>query len=131
MEVAMSELSGRTSNGGANRDAVRSTGSKQAQESSFSQQATKIMDSAREPIADKLHGAAASVRRAERFGRGKVANAAQSAAEKFESSATYLESHDSRQMLRDLWALMKRHPVGSVLAAAVVGFLIARSWRSD
>lgn len=90
-------------------------------------------DGARGPVADKLHGAAESVRhQAERLPGGEqVAEAVQSAAGKLESSASYLQSHDSREMLQDLWAFIKRHPAQSLLLAGALGFFIARGLRSD
>ena len=97
------------------------------------QQSGSTIDNVRRPVADTLHEAADSVRQqAERLPGGeRVAKAAHGAAGKLDSSAHYLESRDSRQMLQDLWGFIKRHPAQTLLLAGAAGFLIARSLRSD
>lgn len=91
------------------------------------------LDSAREPIADKLQGAADTLREhADRLPGGeKVAGAARSAADKLESSASYLVSHTAEDIGQDLMTLVKQHPARSMLIAGAVGFLLARALRSD
>ena len=81
----------------------------------------------RQPIADKLHTAAGAVRdQAE-----AVIGVAEAAADKLEASATYLDYHDSKDIAKDLWALVRRHPRKSLLVAAVIGFLVARAFRKE
>jgi len=91
------------------------------------------LDSAREPIADKLQGAADTLReQATRLPGGeKVAGVARSAADKLESSAGYLQSHNTQEIMQDLMAIVKRHPTQSLLVAGALGFLLARALRSD
>jgi len=99
----------------------------------MNEQIGSTIDDARRPVADKLHDAAESVRqKAQRLPGGeKIADAVQGAAGKLESSANYLQSHDSREMLQDVWRFIKRHPAQALLVAGALGFLIARSLRSD
>jgi hypothetical protein len=103
------------------------------QMSAVAEKARDKIDSARQPIADKMHGAADTIR--EQAGRmpggDTVSGAARSAAEKLESSATYLESHDAQRMIQDLLSVVKKHPTQSLLLAGVVGFLVARAFRRD
>jgi uncharacterized protein YjbJ (UPF0337 family) len=91
------------------------------------------IDSARQPVADKLHGAADTIReQASRLPGGeKVAGVAQGAADTLESSAAYIESHDAQQMAQDLLAIVKRHPAQALIFAGALGFLVARALRSD
>lgn len=95
------------------------------------------VDSVRQPIADNLHNAAGAIRdNAERLYDSQgisegVSDVAQAAADKIESSASYLESHDVRQMLQDLGAVVKRYPTQSLLIAGTVGFLCGRAFRSN
>src|SRR6185312_3835844 len=89
------------------------------------------LDSARQPVADKLHSEADRVRnRADRLPGGRtVSGAARSAADRLDASASYIESTDARGMMQDLLGVIKRHPAQSLLAAGVVAFLIGRAFR--
>lgn len=99
----------------------------------MNEQIGSTIDDARPPVADKLHDAAESVRqKAQRLPGGeKIADTVQGAAGKLEASANYLQSHDSREMLQDLWGFIKRHPAQSLIVAGVLGFFVARGLRSD
>jgi hypothetical protein len=102
------------------------------QVSDAADKATSKLDSVREPIADKLTGAADMLReQAERLPGEKVAGAVRSAADKLESSATYLVSHDAGEILQELVGVVKRHPAASLLIAAGLGFLFGRALRSN
>lgn len=123
-------------NGSSGRaaDAVAGgVGRAKQQAGEIAEQAANKVNSARQPIADKLHGAASAVRgQAESLAAGEgVVGVAQSAADKLESSAAYIESHDAREMVNDLMAVVKKHPTQSLLIAGAFGFLIARALRSD
>ena len=61
----------------------------------------------------------------------RVADVAQSAADKIDASAAYLESHDPRQIVKDLAAVVKRHPLQSLLLASAVGFLCWCAFRNS
>jgi ElaB/YqjD/DUF883 family membrane-anchored ribosome-binding protein len=124
--------------GGPNTDrasaaAASGLGDVKKQASEFADKATSKIDSARQPIADKLHGAAGAIRdQAQALAAGEgLVGVAKSAADKLESSATYLESHDTQQMIQDLVTIVKKHPTQSLLLAGAVGFLVARAFRSD
>jgi ElaB/YqjD/DUF883 family membrane-anchored ribosome-binding protein len=90
----------------------------------FADKAANRVDATRQPIADKLHGAAGAI-------RDQAQGAAKTAADKLDSSATYIESHDTQQMLQDLVGIVKRHPAQSLLLAGAVGFLVARAFRTE
>ena len=75
-------------------------------------------DRARQPVADRLHGAAHRVR-----------GAAGSAADRLEESADYIKSRDARRMMQDLVSVIRSHPARSLAIAGVIGFLIARAFR--
>jgi ElaB/YqjD/DUF883 family membrane-anchored ribosome-binding protein len=123
-------------NGSTGRAAEAVTGGvgrAKQQASEIADQAANKVNSARRPIADKLHGAASAVRdQADSMAAGEgVVGVAQSAADKLESSAAYIESHDARQMVNDLMAIVKKHPTQSLLIAGAFGFLVARALRND
>ena len=56
---------------------------------------------------------------------------AHSAAEKVDAVAGYLQGHDTKQMMADVQAIVKKNPGPSILIAAAVGFLIGRALRND
>jgi len=90
------------------------------------------LNSARQPMADKLHRAADRVRnRADRLPGGHtISGAAKSAADRLDASASYIESTDARGMMQDLLGVIKRHPAKSLLVAGAAAFLIGRAFRS-
>lgn len=102
-----------------------------------SQAAASVGGAAKQPVADKLHAAASAIRnKAESLyvNRGiseGVSDVAQSAADRMDSSAEYLESHDARQMIQDLFAVVKRNPLRSLLIASALGFVCWRAFRSS
>lgn len=99
----------------------------------FAGKAADRMDATRQPIADKLHGAAGAIRdQAQGLASGEgLVGVAKTTADKIDSSANYLESHDTKQMIADLVGIVKRHPAQSLLVAGAVGFLVARAVRSE
>jgi ElaB/YqjD/DUF883 family membrane-anchored ribosome-binding protein len=89
----------------------------------------ETIDSAREPIADQLLGAADTLRtRGERLPRG-TAGIAQGAADRLETSATYLVSNTVPQMMEDVLSLVRKNPAQSLLIAGALGFLLGRALR--
>lgn len=89
----------------------------------------------RGPVADRLHGAAEAVREraqtlygAQRLSEG-TADMAHAAADRIDSSASYIATNDFAHMAADLGAAMKRYPVRSLVVAGVFGFLLARVLR--
>ena len=87
------------------------------------------IDSAREPIADTLLGAADTLRaRGKRLPRA-AAGIAQGAADGLEASATYLVSKTVPQMMEDVLSLVRKNPAQSLLIAGALGFLLGRALR--
>lgn len=89
------------------------------------------IDYAREPIADKLLGAADTLRaQGERLPR-RAAGVAQGAADKLEASATYLVSNSVEQIMEDVRSVIRSKPAQSLLIAGALGFLIGRTLSKD
>jgi hypothetical protein len=81
---------------------------------------TNFIDSA----AESLH------ENAERLPGGeKVARAAHTTAAAVEKAADYVRDQDLSDMLADFRQAITRHPGAALLAAAALGFVIARSLR--
>ena len=102
------------------------------QASQAGEKAKARIDGSRQPAADRMRSAAEAIRgRADRLPGGEtVSSVAQSAADKLDASASYLESHNAREMMADALAVVKRYPIRSALIAGALGFLIARALRS-
>lgn len=81
------------------------------------------------PLTDAASSAASTLHeKADRLPGGeKVARAAHSTADVLERTAQYLEDQDWRAMLADLRQVAKRHPGATLITAAALGFLLARS----
>lgn len=60
---------------------------------------------------------------------GTVGNATAKTADALDTASTYLRDKDSEQMLSDLEELIRRKPVETLLAAAGIGFVVARLLR--
>lgn len=70
--------------------------------------------------------------RAEKLPGGEnVSNLAHATAEKLSSTAGYVREHDVNRMMTDVETLVKNNPGPSLLAAAVVGFLVGRAFSSN
>src|SRR4051812_32705362 len=78
-----------------------------------------------ESAANVLHQNAASLP-----GGEKVSELAHSAADKLCSTADYVREHDVKSMMNDVEQLVRKNPVPSMLAAAALGFLAGRAFRS-
>ena len=91
------------------------------------------IDDNRGPAADKLAGVASALHeKADNLPGGeKVASLAHDAADKVEATAQYVREHDVQDMMADLENFVRRHPGQSLMAAAAVGFLLGRAFRSD
>ena len=76
--------------------------------------------------ADALHQNAASLP-----GGEKVTELAHATAEKLTSTADYVREHDANRMMADVETLVKNNPGPSLLAAAVIGFLVGRAFSSN
>lgn len=60
-----------------------------------------------------------------------VPDIAHSAAERVDAVATYLQGHDTKQMMADMETVVRRNPGPSLLVAGALGFLIGRAFRSN
>lgn len=111
--------------------ATNAMGRIKEQASDAADKAAGSIDSNRQPFADRLHAAAGTIRDRAAAGSEAVGNAAESAAERLDASATYIESRTARQMMHDLLGVIKKHPTQSLLVAGFLGFLVARALRKD
>jgi ElaB/YqjD/DUF883 family membrane-anchored ribosome-binding protein len=64
-------------------------------------------------------------------GGTKVADLAHTAADTLGSTADYVRDHDVNSMLHDVEQMVKNYPGPSMLAAAVIGFLVGRTFSSS
>ena len=85
------------------------------------------IDQSRASAAERLHDVASSLHR----GGENTASWVHSAAEKMHTTADYIHEHRVRDMMGDVKSFVRRHPGGSLVGALVVGFFIARRFRSD
>ena len=76
--------------------------------------------------ASALHGKADSLP-----GGETVANAAHTAADALGSTADYIRENDLKAMMEDVQKLVKNNPGPALLTAAVLGFLVARTFSRD
>jgi hypothetical protein len=90
------------------------------------------IDGNREAAAGGLAAAASALHeKADMLPGGeKVAGIAHSAADKLSGTADYVREHDVDSMMSDLNRLVKANPGPSLVAAAVIGFLVARAFSS-
>lgn len=95
--------------------------------------AAEQVDSKREPAANTLENAAATMHeKAESLPGGEsVKSAAHTAAEKVQATAGYIRQHDVQSMLSDVENMVRRNPGPSLLVAAAIGFLIGRAFHED
>jgi len=97
------------------------------------QKAAGAIDDKREALARGIDSAASSLReQAENLPGGeKVVKAAHTTADAMETAAGYVRDQDLKAMLSDIQQAVKRHPGATLLAAAAVGFLLARSFSRN
>ncbi len=95
----------------------------------FGRDAMNKIEDNRVSAAGALHNAATSLHQnAEKL--PNVPDMAHSAADKVEAVASYLQGHDTKQMMADVETVVKRNPGPSLLVAGALGFLIARAFRN-
>lgn len=95
----------------------------------FGRDAMNKIEDNRVSAAGALHNAASSLHQnAEKL--PNVPDMAHSAADKVEAVASYLQGHDTKQMMADVETVVKRNPGPSLLVAGALGFLIARAFRN-
>ena len=93
----------------------------------------EALEEGRSTTADRLDSVASSVRdRAGNLPGGeKVRAFAQGAADRLNTGADYIRSHDVDRMKADLESLVKNNPGPALLVAAAFGFLLGRALSRD
>jgi ElaB/YqjD/DUF883 family membrane-anchored ribosome-binding protein len=96
----------------------------------FGRTAVNKIEENRVSAASALHNAASSLHQS----AAKLPNVpdmAHSTAEKVDAVASYMEGHDTKQMMADMEGIVKRNPGPSLLIAAAFGFLMGRALRNS
>lgn len=83
----------------------------------------------REAAAAALQSTAGSLRNRAQASGEAIAGFGNKTADKLQHTADYLRDHDARGMLGDLEGVVRRNPGPSLVAAAVVGFLLGAAMR--
>jgi hypothetical protein len=94
--------------------------------SNLGRKAVEEIDRSRQSAAGALDQTASSLH----TGGDKVSGVAHSAADSLQSTADYIRRTDLAGMGKDIQELVTRYPGVSLAAAAVLGFLVARGFRS-
>jgi ElaB/YqjD/DUF883 family membrane-anchored ribosome-binding protein len=91
------------------------------------------LDEGRSATAGGLDSAASALHQnADRLpGGDSVTRAAHTAADALSSSADYVRENDLKSMLADVQKIVKNNPGPALLTAAVLGFLVARTFSRD
>lgn len=79
--------------------------------------------------AAKLHTGGDQLSSATHTAADQISGVAHGAADKLELAADYIRKTDLKGMGEDLQGIVKRYPGPSLAAAAVLGFIVARSFR--
>ena len=110
-----------------------SLGESQGKAAEMGQKVADRIDDNRGAAASGLESAASALRgNADRLPGGeKVANAARATADAVGVAADYVRENDLRAMIRDAQQLVRNNPGPSLLIAAALGFLIARTLSRD
>lgn len=96
----------------------------------FGRDAMNKIEENRVSAAGALHNAASSMhQKADKLPNGP--DLAHSAADRVDAVASYLQGHDTKQMMADVETVVRRNPGPSLLAAGVLGFLVGRAFRSN
>lgn len=91
--------------------------------------AGKRLDEARDETGDALHSAASSVRRTGRQGSAAIDDCSARAADRLDTTASYIEDHDLGDALTGLRRFAGRHLTGSLVTAVAIGFLAGSALR--
>jgi hypothetical protein len=91
------------------------------------------VESGRVAAADRLEGAASTVRqRADEVPGGpRVQEFAHAAADRLSSTADYLRHNDAARMKSDVETIVKNNPGPALLVAGIFGFLLGRALTRD
>jgi hypothetical protein len=93
----------------------------------FGRKTLEKIDNSRQPAADVLEQTAGSLH----SGGEKLSGAAHSAADSIQATADYVRKTDVKGMAGDVMGLVRRYPGPSLVAAALLGFLVARGLSND
>jgi ElaB/YqjD/DUF883 family membrane-anchored ribosome-binding protein len=96
------------------------------------QAASDSVDQNRGSAARALANAASTIHEgATRLPGGEgVTRLAEAAADRIDTTAQYVQDHNTQQMMADLTQLVRRHPLLSVAGAAVLGVFVGRGFRN-
>lgn len=91
------------------------------------------IEESRTPAAEKLQNAASTLhQKADALPGGEtVAGMAHKTANTMQATAEYVRGHDLRDMRADVETFVRKRPAASLIAAAAVGFLIGRRFKSE
>ena len=108
-------------------------GTSKGKAAEMGQKVADTIDENRGAAASGLESAAGALReRADTLPGGeKVANAAHATANAVGVAADYVRDNDLKAMMADVQKLVKNNPAVSLLTAAALGFLIARTFTRD
>jgi hypothetical protein len=81
--------------------------------------------------AAKLHSGGEQLAGAAHAAAHQISDVAHDAADKVQAAADYIRDTDVKRMGEDLKDIVKRYPGPALAVAAVLGFLVARSFRRD
>jgi len=79
----------------------------------------------------KLHSGGDQILGAAHTAADQISGVAHGAADKLQAAADYIRETDLKGMGEDLRDIVKRYPGPALAAAAVLGFIVARSLRRD
>jgi ElaB/YqjD/DUF883 family membrane-anchored ribosome-binding protein len=93
----------------------------------FGRKTADKIEESREFAAGALDKTASSLH----SGGDKLSGVSHSAADKIQATADYVRRTDLKGMAEDVQDIVKRYPGQALAAAAILGFLVARSLRSS
>jgi ElaB/YqjD/DUF883 family membrane-anchored ribosome-binding protein len=95
--------------------------------SDFGRETVNKIDSSRESAANALDSTADSLQ----AGSNRLSGAARKAADSVQATADYVRRTNLQGMAQDVEGLVKRYPGQALAAAAILGFLVARGFRTS
>jgi len=109
-----------------NKDLVGKAADARNAVADFGRRTVDTMDAQRQPAAATIdHTASALQQQADR-----VTGVANAAADRLRTAADYVRNNDMKAMGQDVQELVRRYPGQALVAAAVLGFFVARAMRS-
>jgi ElaB/YqjD/DUF883 family membrane-anchored ribosome-binding protein len=101
--------------------------------SDMARTAKQTVDEGRQTAAERLGSAASAVRdRAEQLPGGpKVQQFAHAAADRLNTTADYMRTHDAKRMFADVGRVVTNNPGPSLVIAAAFGFVLGRAFTRD